>query len=83
VIGQVELIVEDNGIGFDMKDVEKVFQPFQRLHSRSKYEGTGIGLSICRKIVDRHQGLLTAESQPGEGSRFIVILPLSSITTGS
>lgn len=83
VIGRVELIVEDNGIGFDMKDVEKVFQPFQRLHSRSKYEGTGIGLSICRKIVDRHQGLLTAESQPGEGSRFIVILPLSSITTGS
>jgi light-regulated signal transduction histidine kinase (bacteriophytochrome) len=68
--------VEDNGIGFDMRYLDKIFQPFQRLHGRSEYEGTGMGLAICRKIVERHGGSLTAKSEPGRGAAFIIDLPL-------
>lgn len=71
-----QIFVEDNGIGFDCTYVERIFQPFQRLHSWSEYEGTGIGLAICQKIVKRHDGAITAESVPGKGSRFIITLPL-------
>lgn len=71
------IFVEDNGIGFDEKYVDRIFAPFQRLHGRMEYEGTGMGLAICRKIVERHQGSITARSRPGEGSTFIVTLPLS------
>jgi len=67
--------VEDNGIGFDEKYRDRIFQIFQRLHGRSEYEGTGIGLAICRKIVDRHGGSITANSSPGAGARFIIALP--------
>jgi PAS domain S-box-containing protein len=70
------LSVEDNGIGFEPKYRDRIFQVFQRLHGRSEYEGTGIGLAICRKIVERHQGSLTVQSQPGEGAKFIVNLPI-------
>jgi two-component system sensor kinase FixL len=70
------LTVEDNGIGFDEQYLEKVFAVFQRLHGRSEYEGTGVGLAVCRRITDRHGGLITAQSKPGEGSTFIAILPL-------
>jgi light-regulated signal transduction histidine kinase (bacteriophytochrome) len=73
---QLEIRVEDNGIGFESKDAARVFLPFHRLHGRAEYEGTGIGLTICRKIVERHDGTIRAESQPGSGSRFIVTLPL-------
>jgi PAS domain S-box-containing protein len=73
--GRVEIVVEDNGIGFDMQFLERLFQPFQRLHGRSQYEGSGIGLAICRKIVERHGGSITAQSTPGQGSAFIVGLP--------
>jgi signal transduction histidine kinase len=72
----VEILVEDNGIGFDEKYLDRIFQPFQRLHGRSQYEGTGIGLAICRKIVERHGGTITAKSTPGEGATFIVTLPV-------
>lgn len=72
------IIVEDNGIGFDEKYLERIFNVFQRLHSRSEYEGTGIGLAICRKIVERHQGSITARSQPRQGASFIVTLPINS-----
>jgi PAS domain S-box-containing protein len=71
-----ELTVQDNGIGFDEKYLDKIFAVFQRLHNRQEYEGTGIGLAVCRRIVDRHKGSITARSKPGEGASFIVQLPL-------
>jgi signal transduction histidine kinase len=71
----IEIRVEDNGIGFDDAYLEKVFQPFTRLHGRSEYEGSGIGLAVCRKIMERHGGSLTAASQEGQGSTFIIKLP--------
>ena len=70
-----QISVEDNGIGFDEKYRDRIFQIFQRLHGRNEYEGTGIGLAICRKIVDRHGGSLTANSSPGAGAKFIITLP--------
>jgi signal transduction histidine kinase len=72
----IQLFVEDNGIGFDEKYLDRIFQPFQRLHGRLDYEGSGIGLAICRKIVERHTGSITAKSTPGEGTTFIITLPL-------
>lgn len=71
----IQILVEDNGIGFDMKHASKLFQPFQRLVGHQQYEGTGIGLAICRKIVERHQGCITVESTPGQGSKFTLTLP--------
>ncbi len=68
--------MEDNGIGFDMDQAEKLFQPFQRLHEQYEYEGSGMGLSICKKIVERHDGRIRAQSEPGKGSTFIVSLPV-------
>ena len=74
----LRLTVSDNGIGFDQKYVDKVFQVFQRLHGREQYEGTGMGLAITRKIVEHHGGEITATSKPGEGATFIVILPVKN-----
>ena len=71
------ITVEDNGIGFDEKHAERVFTAFERLHSRSAYEGTGIGLSIARKIIWRHGGHITAKSAPEQGATFTVTLPVS------
>ncbi len=71
-----ELIVQDNGIGFDEKYLDKIFAMFQRLHGRSEYEGTGVGLAVCRRITDRHGGTITARSKPGAGASFIVALPM-------
>jgi light-regulated signal transduction histidine kinase (bacteriophytochrome) len=73
--GLCRIVVEDNGIGFDEKYLDRIFEVFQRLHGRNEYEGTGIGLAICRKIVERHGGGLTATSSPGMGAKFIVTLP--------
>jgi len=71
-----EICVEDNGIGFEEKYLDRIFLPFQRLHGRSsEYEGVGMGLAICKKIVERHGGEITARSELGKGSRFVVTLP--------
>jgi PAS domain S-box-containing protein len=70
-----EITVEDNGIGFDETYLDRIFQVFQRLHGRNEYEGTGVGLAICRKIAERHGGQISARSRPGQGSAFIVWLP--------
>lgn len=74
-IKNCQLFVEDNGIGFDEKYLDRIFSVFQRLHGKDSYQGTGIGLAICRKIVERHGGSITARSKPGKGSTFIVTLP--------
>ncbi len=70
------IVVEDNGIGFDEKYIERVFGIFQRLHPRDVYEGTGIGLAICRKIVERHGGTITAHGVPDQGATFEVVIPV-------
>jgi signal transduction histidine kinase len=75
---QTIICVEDNGVGFDMQKVSRLFQPFHRLHSRSQFEGSGIGLAICRKIVERHGGSISAWSEPGKGSIFSITLPENS-----
>ena len=71
------IYIEDNGIGFDQKYAEQIFDMFRRLHSNAEYEGTGIGLALCKKIVEMHHGFISALGRPGEGAIFIVSLPLS------
>jgi signal transduction histidine kinase len=70
-----EISIKDNGIGFDEKYVDRMFAVFQRLHGRTEYEGTGVGLAVCRRITDRHGGTITARSNPGDGATFTVTLP--------
>ncbi|RAI78690.1 PAS domain-containing sensor histidine kinase [Spirosoma telluris] len=72
-----QISVADNGIGFDEKYIDRIFQVFQRLHSRNEYAGTGIGLAICEKVVANHGGAITAFSQPGQGATFTIYLPVA------
>lgn len=71
----VALYFSDNGIGFEQKYADQIFMIFQRLHTRSEYSGTGIGLALCQKIVENHQGYIKAEGEPGKGAVFTVLLP--------
>ena len=71
----VRLSVSDNGIGFDSAHAKKVFDLFERLHHRDAYSGTGIGLAICKKIAENHNGYIEAESKKGEGTTFYIYLP--------
>jgi len=76
------VVVKDNGIGFDQQYADRIFSTFERLHSRAEYDGTGIGLSIARKIAWRHRGDVTAAGTPGHGATFTVTLPLSKTDSG-
>jgi signal transduction histidine kinase len=71
-----KITVTDNGIGFDEKYLDKIFVIFQGLNDRKEYEGTGIGLAIAKKIIEKHNGIITAKSSPGNGASFIMILPV-------
>ena len=79
----VKITVNDNGIGFEQSFAEKIFAPFQRLHGRSEYKGTGIGLAVCRRIVERHNGQITAISAPGHGATFSIVIPVDSEPFGT
>ena len=79
----IKITVSDNGIGFEQSFAEKIFAPFQRLHGRSEYKGTGIGLAVCRRIVERHNGQISATSKLGEGATFSIILPKDSDPFGT
>jgi signal transduction histidine kinase len=70
-----KISIVDNGIGFDSKNADKIFELFQRLHAKTEYSGTGIGLSICKKIVENHNGHIRATSEPGLGTTFYIYLP--------
>lgn len=78
VVTHCQITIEDNGIGFDEKYLDRIFNVFQRLHNRSEYEGTGMGLAICRKVAERHGGSITATSTPGQGAKFVVTLRATS-----
>ena len=71
-----ELIVGDNGIGFDTPQADKIFEAFARLNSKDRFEGTGLGLALCKKIAERHHGSISASGVRGEGAVFVVRLPL-------
>ncbi len=76
----INITFSDNGIGFDQKYSEKIFEIFQRLHGKNEYSGTGIGLSICKKIVENHSGFITATGKPDQGAKFDIYLPSSTLS---
>ena len=75
----VQIEVQDNGIGFDSKYSERIFSMFQRLHNRTEYSGTGIGLSLCKKVVVNHSGAIYADAVPGQGATFYILLPMDRL----
>jgi light-regulated signal transduction histidine kinase (bacteriophytochrome) len=83
VDGHLDLTVSDNGIGFDPQYATRIFRAFERLHGRAAYPGTGIGLALCRKIAERHDGTIAAESPSEYGATFRVTLPVDHPRAGS
>lgn len=73
---QLEIKLTDNGIGFSQEHADRIFNTFTRLHARDQYEGTGLGLALCKKIVERHNGTITASGEEGKGSSFIINIPI-------
>ncbi|MBT1702411.1 sensor histidine kinase [Chryseosolibacter indicus] len=76
-VSYCKILIQDNGIGFDQKYAEEIFGMFKRLHHNSEFQGTGIGLALCKKIVEQHKGYISARSKINEGSTFIISLPLN------
>ncbi len=72
----IRICIADQGIGFDEIYLSKIFTIFQRLHTQNEYEGTGIGLAIVKKIMEKHNGLISAKSKPNEGTTFSIVLPV-------
>lgn len=79
----IKIIVQDNGIGFRQNEAAIIFQSFSRLHAKDKYEGTGLGLALCRKIVERHGGVIFADATEGVGASFTILLPKSPVVIPS
>ncbi|MCA1918924.1 MAG: PAS domain-containing sensor histidine kinase, partial [Flavobacterium piscis] len=75
-IEMLEIKIKDNGIGLDPVFAEKIFDAFERLHSKDEFEGNGLGLALCRKIAERHNGSITASGEKDNGAEFTVILPV-------
>lgn len=72
--GSWQFVVSDNGIGFEQEYAQQIFKIFKRLHSDNEFQGTGIGLTICQKVVEKHKGKIHAESEKGKGSKFVFTL---------
>jgi light-regulated signal transduction histidine kinase (bacteriophytochrome) len=79
-VDSIEISFKDNGIGLDPIDAKKIFAAFERLHSKNEYEGNGIGLALCQKIIYRHNGTIVAKGEKENGAEFIVTLPLKQAT---
>jgi signal transduction histidine kinase len=81
--GIAELTIRDNGLGFESQYASRIFRAFERLNGASAYPGTGIGLALCRKIVERHNGAITADGEVGHGATFTVMLPIEQPAEGA
>ena len=75
----LEIVFQDNGIGFEQEYADQIFQIFQRLHGRSEYSGSGVGLAICKKVVENHNGTMTAQGELDKGATFTILLPIEQI----